>query len=154
MSTEEEKEEAYAPSENKNKYSNFLLTINTNYKPEFQSDLAEVAEQLETALYGLFTHENLRKIVSFPRGGDYSQLHDINVEFSREVGKHAQGGRVHAHAIIKIQHNSYIRLDPKAIQKIMVEQIDDTRVKNVYVNVKAFRGEQYVRDYINKDSES
>jgi hypothetical protein len=131
-------------------YSNFLVTINTNYRPQYQDDLADVAQNLENAMYQLFTHENLKKVLSFKYGGDYSQVEDIDVEFGREVGTHSKGGRLHSHSIVRIKHYTHLRLIPGEISRIIKEQMNDQRVKNVYVNVKWFQGEQFLEDYIEK----
>jgi hypothetical protein len=131
-------------------YSNYIITINTNYRPKYQNDLSDIADKLTSALNNLFTHNHLPHVIAFPKGGNYSMIEDIDVEFGEEVGAHAKGGRLHAHAVVKIKHHTFIKLKPNEISKILVDEIDDERVKSLYVNIRFFYGEQFIQDYIQK----
>jgi hypothetical protein len=136
------------------KFSNFLVTINPNYRPNTDIEALGMRDRLREAVTPLFTHEGYKQIIQFPRGGGSyeTSISNIDSSFSLELGKDNRGSRNHAHAVIKVVHNSYIKLDPRKIGDIVGQNLG---VEKVYVNVKALStATQYAEQYINKQGEA
>jgi hypothetical protein len=138
--------------------SNFHITMNTNVRLDvddsemtpFVSGLQEAANEL------LGDPDNLEMIVSFPYGGEFNPETILNIDVTTrvEIGKDdAHGKRLHLHAILKIRHNSKIRLDFARVKSRMNEILEDKNypypVHYVHVEVYNDRGQRVVR-YLKK----
>lgn len=135
-------------SKQKQRYSSFLVTINTNVRQtdRTRSSLPYLVSSFERALRGGFgKRENLSKMIKYlVPDGSYDKIQMVDVTYGLELGKERQA--VHAHCLVKFTHNTKIHLDPKAIQGFFRETIGRT----VYVNIRNVPDDQYVRDYILK----
>lgn len=138
-----------------NKRSAYIITVSTNYKPLTTHESKQIAEELRSSLKNLFSHDGLEDIIEFE---DSTHSYDFNVdrvkiEYSIELGKGEKGGRIHAHAHVKIDHTSKIKLDFAKMREIIQEDFSDERLagKKIYMNVKIASGSKSLRDYIRKD---
>lgn len=142
-------------------YSNFLLTVNTNYRPRDDTDAATVATELDVAanrflqlgpILECLERTATQRSVTRPIEEDI-----IKVEVptaSIELGTNTRGQRIHLHAYIKIVHKTVLTMNAKAVQAWFREALaDDQRIKNVYVNVRWIPAtDEMTRDYIEKHS--
>lgn len=132
--------------------SNFLLTINTNVRPDDNADSRQLADKLADAIKTLFTKENVDSALKY-LDGDLMDIKTVYVKFATEIGKNKKGGRIHTHAKIEIDHNAKIQLNSAGIQAFIAKEMDDPRVQHPYVNIKYFRNKNNIDKYIEKDRE-
>lgn len=136
------------------KHSDFLITVNTNYRPHTNEESYAMGTKLSHAIKQLLTHDHLPMIID-TNGSSYEEvMKSVNAEFGVEIGKKPQGRRIHAHCIIKIDHTGHIRLNIPEIKHLVKEFIDDPLVKGVYVNVKSVSSVRNIEDYIKKQGVS
>ncbi|GAM29387.1 hypothetical protein SAMD00019534_125630 [Acytostelium subglobosum LB1] len=138
----------------KMRHSNFLLTVNTQKRPTSDEEAEHYAQRLDTAMDTIFTQsEHLENLFTLTPGkatsdGESPTIHRLDTTFAVEVGKKAQGGRVHSHAVIEVDHNTHIRLNMDYIRQILPPMIG---VDKIYANVRYVKGMGEVKDYIEKD---
>lgn len=138
-------------------HSDFLVTVNTNFRPTTEDELQDMSNNLEHAMDSMTHAEGLREIVTVLREGESFTagfVREVHSEVAVEVGGSKYGGRVHAHATIKIAHYSRIRLNPLAIRDYIVRELNSDKVKNVHVDIKLLPTSGYVEDYVKKNVRS
>lgn len=140
----------------KKKFSNFLVTINSNYRPRDDTDARATAEELKSAAEKFFTLEPILECVSV-RGPPGVSVADniVRVEvvtWSIELGGNTRGQRLHVHAMLKFVHTTWLQLKPEAIKAWWVKELeDDVRIKNIYVNIRWVPAtEELLKAYIEK----
>jgi hypothetical protein len=134
------------------KQSNFLITINPNYIPKDAADAQEWGSKLESVVLDVFSKEDAKDWLKFLDGGDVGDIESIQGGFGVEIGKRAQGGRLHMHMYIEIVHETKLQINLTYIRSALAEGMSDFGIKSVYVNVRAVRGGEFsIRNYILKD---
>ena len=130
------------------KHSNFFLTINTNQRytnddPNLQSD-TEIFEQIINNMLN-----NLDQYIKFPNGDDWqtADINDVDVDYVIEKG--TKKNCLHAHAVIKIKHNTKVQIDFPKIQRSIADELG---MQNIYVNGRLIKnsGADNIQDYLLK----
>lgn len=103
----------------KTRFSNFFVTINTNFRPRNSAEATQVGHELFAAFRTMLTPVGFRYITVI-MNKDHTFDNNI-LEFdvpywATELGKDPRGARVHLHAFIKVTHTSFIRLSPNRIK--------------------------------------
>jgi hypothetical protein len=135
------------------RYSSWLLTVSTNYRPKDNDEAEEIKYKLEDTLYEIFNSEELTgRILKFLNGGNISQIEDVWTEISVELGSHAQGGRVHAHVRASFAHFTRFHVSSAALRDLVKEMMNDNRIKGIYVHFQFVKTpHKYIDDYLRKD---
>ena len=132
----------------KAKYSNFLLTINTNqqYKEGdegLENDTAMLEETIQKVL------NNINDYVKLPECIEWNDdtIQDVDIDYVVEKG--LKKGQIHCHILFKIKHNTKVLLDYEKIKKTVC---DDLGLNNVYMLNKLVRnsGNTNILEYLNK----
>lgn len=147
--------------EHKKKYSNYLITVNTQKSPADsispEDRKEELVEALRTVLRDIFDHDTLVELVKFLVEGDswFENVDDVDVHYAVSEGPKLH--RIHAHAIVRIEHSSTINWDYRMFRKLIVEglqfELMDTTI-SPHIDIKPFGGRNPTRDakdYILKD---
>jgi hypothetical protein len=140
------------------RYSNFFLTISTNYRPKDPSDFQRVANALSNCLEEMLDQDNLGYFVKFLFPYSHHEWNEENIievtsHTNIEEGHHKNGKRVGSHSLIQITHRSKIHLDTHEIKKY-VDFCLRPDVKGSYVHVAmAGDGFKNLLNYIRKDEE-
>lgn len=140
-------------------HSNFLVTVSTNRRAPNSAVEALMLNDLAAACRYVFNDDNnLFDLLIFlddePR--DPSAIKSVDVKYAVETGNYlSQGGRIHAHVLIKIAHNTKIRLSIPMIRATFMDYYDTlnatyTPPTNLYVNIKTTRPEATIEDYLEK----
>jgi hypothetical protein len=140
------------------KHSGFLITINTQIKPENQDEAKQLANDLEEAMKAAFDEDNIGNFIEFIDEGtkhkwstDY--IESVKGEFTVELGQHAKGGRIHGHAAIHIDHYSKIRLDQGELRVFLNDYLADNSdfpVKKIHLNIRHISEDSNLHRYIHK----
>lgn len=148
--------DAPAPAKaTRKKFSNFLLTINSNYRPRDDTDAQTTAAQLKLAAERFFQLDPILECVSV-RGEGHTVADNITrvevVTWSIELGTSTRGQRLHIHALLKFVHSTWLQLDREAIATWWRNELsDDVRIKNIYVNIRWVPAtEELLKAYIEK----
>lgn len=96
-------------------YSNFFLTINTNYRPPTKVQAVVYSKILYELMPRFFTKPVLAKCIRAQPGTKISSVQVV--DWGVELGTHPQGQRLHTHAFIKFVHNGSMQLDIPSIQR-------------------------------------
>jgi hypothetical protein len=130
----------------KQRYSNFLITINTNARMTGTGVPFLTESFRRTIREGFGKSGNLSRLIKFLEpGASYERnIKLVDVTFAVEVG--SKVGAIHAHMLIKFTHDTKIHMDPKAIQDFFRKSTG----RNPYVDVRVVADDQYVLDYILK----
>lgn len=133
----------------KQHYSNFLLTVNSNFRPSSREEALEMRDRLRTGMKALCTEQGMRSSIKFLNGGNYYDniLEPIDVEFAAELGEDPKGSRIHVHALMKLVHNDKVQLNREAIKSVVGSA---SGIPSLYVNAKWVPSERTVQDYIKK----
>lgn len=143
--------------------SNFLITINTNYRPyEDSENYQEVSRRLANFVDGLFTGgdpERVKSVLRFlpPYASDANSPFWTYIERARvlasgiEVGNDPRGQRVHAHIQWQVTHRTKIHIDRVALRDMAQAAINHPLVKGMFVHVRAEGDPQNAIDYVNKN---
>ena len=132
----------------KSKYSNFLLTINTNqqYK-EGDENLDNDIEVFETTIKEILN--SIDKYIKLPDGVLWNDdtIKDVDIDYVIEKG--LKKGQIHVHILFKIKHTTKVLLDYDGIKKKIC---DDLGLDNVYMLNKLVKngGNINILEYINK----
>jgi hypothetical protein len=137
------------------KSSAFFLTINTNKKPANKIEEVTLIDWLQSGLEHTFSRENLPKALTDLTTGRepvLAVLGEVILKYGVEVGQKPKGGRVHAHSLLKIQHNTKLHINPGSVKSQLVEYFkgNDVPVLSLYVNVRAAKTEEAMLRYITK----
>jgi len=155
---------------NVDKYSNFFITINTNKRPAsntlFRDKLIQQLNALSQYLTG--TEEGVRAIIkyvikgktrsgiAFPEDTSKSfpaNIIDVDSKYQVEVGKHARGGRVHVHILMRVVHRDLIQIRREAIVALTKHFVPVTATGgNPHVHIKVIPGVDDVVKYLTKDT--
>ena len=130
----------------KPKHSSFLLTINTNQKPDvenIQNDMEILDDTTQQIL------NNIQNYIKLPDPSDWDngKVTDVNIDYSLEQGE--KFGRLHLHILLRFTHFSKIQLDYEAIKKKINE---DLGLHNIYLYNRLVRnnGTDSILDYLKK----
>lgn len=149
------------------KYSGFHITISTNKRPTSTEMAQDLGGKLNKAIALTFTHQGLSQFIMFlhkpapggpllsnPNHNYKSNIKDIDVQYAIELGQTARGGRIHAHVVLKVTHNSYIRINIPVLKKLLIEQLNASGeglgIQNLYINVGTIRGDKNLEEYLLK----
>lgn len=135
---------------NKKRYSQFFLTVNTNYRPKNDAESQEVGYELRDAMRGLRTEANLEKIFRTDSGSVQSKVSEMDIESVIEIGQHPKGQRIHGHATFDTTHTGDLKMNFGEIKRIILEEMNDDRVKGLYINVRMMKHDKYIKDYLRK----
>jgi hypothetical protein len=146
-----------AGQKDRDHYSNFLLTVNTNYRPRDDTEAEVIATKLHVASNEFLQLEPIMSAVKFvgaaAKTGTPADILRVEVTSAAiELGTDTRGQRVHLHAFIKFKHRTMMQLDGKVIQAWFNHALeDDKRIKNCYVNVRWVpASDEMVQAYIAK----
>jgi hypothetical protein len=143
-------------------YSVFLVTINTNMRTTTQNT-PEVAGFMRHTLNLMFNSENILGLVKFIDGKkNFKALKEADVQFAIERGRSLKGSRLHAHALVRIYHDTKIHLDRTAIKEFVLEDMNAQlaangfrKLSSVYVNIRAQKGSEFnLQRYLEKTGKS
>lgn len=138
----------------KKRYSNYLVTINTNIRPTSDAEAEQITEVLKEVGTEFFTLDNILECLELKgRNASVDQISRIEVSsWSVELGQNTRGQRLHIHAFIKIEHNTVIKIDAGAVRDWWVKALCDvSRCKNVYVNIRWMPAtEELAKEYVEK----
>ena len=117
--------------------SAYMITINTNQRPQSLVNAQEFSRQFKIHLDGLFDeldHYRDGNMVIYNNDPDgYDKLNNIDVKTTIELGEKAKGGRIHSHTVLKLRHNTSIfKIERKFIQKWFKDKMGIT----MFVNIK------------------
>ncbi len=144
-------------TEHKTKYSNYLITVNSNQAALDDDRREELVESLRQVLVDIFKHDTVTDLVDFLIVGDsfFTNVDDTEIHFSIEQGKKQK--RIHAHAIVRIRHDSTIHWNYSKFRQMIIEglrfELMDEAI-NPHIDIKAFGGRnpsKDAEDYILKD---
>lgn len=135
------------------KKSIFHLTVNTNYRPADKDDAQEVGELLERATHEIFQEGTQEDFLLLLDGKDMDAILDTDVEYGVELGHGKQGGAMHMHIIITVEHKSKIRINMDHVREQYKEMLaEDPRIKNPHFDVHATHDhEKSIREYVEKE---
>ncbi len=139
-------------SEDPTKYSNWHLTINPNKYPLIPEQITEFKEELSGVLKELYAQKHVPLLFTFDIPGHMwgdEYVKSVDIKYAVEVGHSPGGGRIHSHSIIKVVHNSSIKLDLQYIRKFLKEKYGYP----VYVHYNMVKTDQALEDYLEKDQE-
>ena len=154
---------AFDPSKPRLRSSIFWVTINTN-----QSHTGSMAEsyagELEAVLDEIFTPENMNSLIVWRGPGpgkgpgidpNYAEgtertfakpfIESFEMEHVTEEGPRYH--KIHAHALVKVIHRTYIHLDQDEIARQVSERMN---LGGIHVNVRPFKTMQAVYNYMLK----
>ena len=132
----------------KPKYSNFLLTINTNkqYKDD-DPHLKNDADIFEDTINDILKHIN--EYINLPESVIWNNkiIEDVDIDYVVEKGNIK--GQLHTHILFKIKHHTNIQLNYNKIKEKIKNDLDLT---NIYMYNKLVRnnGSQNIMDYLEK----
>lgn len=106
-------------------YSNFVLTVNTNYRPRDDADGQRVADQLYRVADVFLTPDGILSTLKFMvASGSARDISAIHVgDWAVEVGTHRMGQRVHLHAFVKIQHSTMLQFDVPTLKMFFQDRM-------------------------------
>lgn len=136
-----------APTQAKARWSNFLVTVNTNKRhqnkdPEFRAQ----EKQLRDTIDNLLDDANLRKLIVMMKPGDTydNSIATINIDGMTEIAPKTQ--TLHMHVLISVHHRTTLKLDYEALKREICGALGPCYVYNrVYSSA-----ETNVRDYVYK----
>jgi len=158
------------------KFSGFHITISTNKKPKDDEESQNIGRRLNQAIALTFTHDTLSKIIfylkpSYNQDGevdkgipearikgniiDYkAHIKKLKVQYAIELGGGAKGGRVHAHIILRVTHNSKIRIDIPELKQRMLQALnlndESPAITSIYINIGIIRSDKNLEEYLKK----
>lgn len=134
----------------KEKRSFFLVTANTNYRPDDTADAEEVAEELNNAAQKVIGDSdsvgNFMEILILDHSWSSEFIKKIRVKTSVEIGHRPRGRRMHLHALIKVLHSTKLHVNINKLKKLLNEELETVQI--AYINVKLVSA---VDDYMEKD---
>lgn len=135
--------------EGKKNISNFLITLNPNkrFPEEEWSRRGDILRQMGQVIIG----ENLGELITFPKGGEWTEryIQETSTYVRTEVGDKRSGNRLHLHIIVKVVHNSFIRLNMEETVRRCNEWLDENGGEDMHIaygNVRA--GQKDWSDYL------
>lgn len=142
------------PRVRKTKYSNYLLTINTNIRPVSDEHAQALAAKLRELGQKFFTLNTILDMVDvYGQGTSHDDISRVEVvSWSIELGTNTRGQRMHLHAFLKFQHSTVIKINPGSVKEWWFDHLkDDTPCKNVYVNIRWLPAtDEMARAYVEK----
>lgn len=139
------------------RYSNFYITIQTNYRAKSQADYDRFLDRFEEVLAELYDVENLdQHVIKFHHLNQQDSWTDefikhVNIQTNIEEGRTRRGGRIHAHTLLQITHVTRIQVDAMAIREYVLQRLAPD-VKGPIVLVKMINEQtKWILDYIRKD---
>lgn len=134
----------------RNRISNFLITMNTNIrvKPNISESRSEDLYQMAESIFS--EEDELKKIVTFPKGGEWSDetIKGVDASSRVEIGHNMRGTRLHLHQSLKLRHQSYLRLDPEEIKRLANEKLREQNSTLVIYHVHISTHRPSVDDYL------
>lgn len=129
------------------KHTNILLTINTNQRyQDNDANLQNDVEVFDGTVQNILN--NINNYCKFPDGDNWNDnsIKDVSIDYIVEKG--TQKNCIHAHALVKIKHNTKLQLDFKKIQ----EKVNTELGIVTYVNGRLVKnnGSDNIVDYLNK----
>lgn len=129
------------PNKRKARWSNFLITINTQIRTYGvgcdEERCAEKEQQLRDCLKTLLDPSNIPNLIEITKEGDKWELGTIeNVDIQSVVETRGKKDMLHCHILIKIQHRTLIRLKYGDIKQHVLNCLG---LENVYFNSKLLR---------------
>ena len=135
------------PTAPKARWSNFLITVNTNKRhqnkdPEFRAQEKKLRETMDT----LLEDANLRRLIVIDGPGDSydKSIATINIDGMTEIAPTTS--TLHIHVLVSIHHRTKLKLDYEALKRDICAALGPCYVYNrVYSSA-----ETNVRDYVYK----
>lgn len=142
------------PPSDRRRFSTFFVLANTNRAPPSDALANLWGNDLQDAFARAFT-QNWRDVIRFNPPGALPQpgrIDDIKINSAVEIGP--QFGRLHMHAIVRIEHRVQgqgIHLNVRRLRDEIRRHASTQAVRNLpVVWVKAFTGEAALDNYILK----
>jgi hypothetical protein len=143
---------APVPPSQRTKHSGFFITINTNQAPSDSHTISERAETLRGALREVLeTEEGVSSIIKYlDPSGSWDKIEKVDTEFVVERGTRQH--RIHAHAVIHIEHTTKIHISREALEQHILSYFREHGIvlPNIYVNIKPISGAGNIRAYLEK----
>jgi len=134
------------------KYSNFMVTINTNKCMHTQEDYAQYAPMLRVLVRRMVTDEGMARVIKFigapaaTHSWSPEWIHRSRADFTIEVG--GQKRCLHTHLILRIEHVSRIQVNRAGVKSFFAQHPDFHA--NPHIDIKLLKGHENVLDYLNK----
>ena len=142
------------PPGDRNRFSTFFVLANTNRAPPSDAVANAWGDDLQDAFARSF-RQNWRDVIRYNTPGgapEHGKIDDIKINSAVEIGP--RFGRLHMHAIVRIQHRVQaggIHLNVQRLRDAIRQHGSTQAVRNLpVVWVKAFTGEAALDDYILK----
>ena len=102
------------------KYSNFLLTVNTNQPIQPASaEYEPYVRRFKGVLNRVLGGENILRYLTYKEaGGSPDKIFSINCETTIEAGG-ARNPSVHAHSVVQIKHHTLLHLDQMKMRHVI-----------------------------------
>jgi hypothetical protein len=144
----------YQPGWRPTVISRWKVTVNTNYSPKSIAEEVEMTDILGRANDWVWSHPQVGTVYTFrgrevyPEGHEWHDeafYHDdwidqTDSKYVVEIGETFK--RLHTHVDVETQHRTRLNLDREAIRAQYMHffrHMGETRIKNVYVNIVAYK---------------
>jgi hypothetical protein len=160
------------PKGRKIKYSNFLITINTNHRVNTLEEYNEFADRFEEAIQETFDLDNLfdQDVLQLGRWNAEEKVFEVDEIMQIDWKKHVVLGSdgkpnftiesgteespnnkgVHAHIFLQTAHYAHIKVNAQGIKEALLAGGHLPEVPNPYVNIQIVKGSREVLYYIRK----
>lgn len=130
----------------KDKHSNFFLTVNTNqsYRDD-DNNIANDTNVFEGVINDMLN--NIQHYIKLPAGSTFDKdVKDVDIDYVVERGN--KKNMLHCHIYLKFTHNTDVKLDYAAIKNKFRE---DLGLKNLHLENRMVRSNnENVLEYLNK----
>lgn len=144
----------------------YSLMVNTNKIPTDEADAFHIVEALRASGLQIFNNDAEDWLKIMEPGASFDEdVDQITVdqevergpeEFERVPGRPGpgRGGRVHLHAVIKIDHRTRVQLDIPMLQALFVGELNarGVDVNSVAIQYRLYVSQEALLRYISKDS--
>lgn len=157
----------------KERYSNFLITINTNQRvisdddfEDFQDRFAQVLEELwnpdTVGVNEIIVLGKIRKVEGrfiFERDEEMQdnwKKHVISVDSESGIEESPNNKGMHSHTLLEVTHRAAVRVNREAIQEFISNHplFPELSGKNIYINIALVRGAaKNILQYIRKNQD-
>lgn len=137
-------------SRDKLRFSNFLITLNTNTRLTHEEAEEQVPVFNRAINEVLGTNEKMEKFVEFRQGGPEDVLWDDSEMITRpEIGNNKRGSRFHYHIALKFAHYANIRIKiydlRDAINEKLAEDGAALTIQNAHIRIFRLEVNQYLK---------
>jgi hypothetical protein len=133
-------------------YSKFLVTLNSNVRPVDEAHENALRYVMRQLIDENFEGKNILKNIKVLDDKDKEKKKEnlikyVNVTFSMEVGKTRRGGRLHAHIIVDMKHQTKVHIKANRLR----DELETYFGQRGHVDIKYFPSSEILINYISKD---